>query len=110
MVHCRLQLLQINPLQCAHQPGASSENNPSIVHLPRQVVKERKAVERKATARGGSKGGGGKGGARSEEGAPRRNTGGVSSKKGLVAAPAATARGKASLGVKGAGVMKGDSV
>ncbi len=107
MVNCRFQLLHTKFFQRTPQPGSSSEKHQSIVDLLWQVVKERKAAERKAAARAGSKGGGGKGGARGEEDAPRRNTGGVSSKKGLVSAPA-TARGRASLGVKGAGVMKGD--
>lgn len=77
-----------------------------ILWANEQVVKERKLAERKAQARAGSRGGGGGGKRGSDEGPSRRNMGGVSSKKGLAPTPLATG-GRASLGVKGAGVMKG---
>lgn len=72
-----------------------------------QVVKERKLAERKAAARAGSKGGGQRGGQKGGEDAPaRKNTGGVSTKKGISSTPPASS-GRASLGIKGSGVMKG---
>lgn len=74
--------------------------------LGAQILKERKAADRKAAARAGSRNGG-SGGKAGEDNRPQRsNTGGRTSKKGVVEAPQ-QAGGRASLGVKGGGVIKG---